>query len=121
MQKITESYLMCALWSTTDENEQAFNRNYSISDFSKEAIEKAESDCQKFLVLAGGLPNYNSSIYSDEEMTGHDIWLTRNGHGSGFWDRETLERNEGMRLSNIADKMGNVDLYLGDDNKLHLT
>ena len=24
------------------------------------------------------------------EQAGHDFWLTRNGHGAGFWDREEL-------------------------------
>ena len=24
------------------------------------------------------------------EQVGHDLWLTRNGHGAGFWDRIEL-------------------------------
>ncbi len=26
----------------------------------------------------------------DPEQIGHDLWLTRNGHGAGFWDRPKL-------------------------------
>lgn len=25
-----------------------------------------------------------------EAQAGHDFWLTRNGHGTGFWDREDI-------------------------------
>ena len=24
----------------------------------------------------------------DPDQLGHDLWLTRNGHGAGFWDRD---------------------------------
>lgn len=27
------------------------------------------------------------------EQAGHDFWLTRNGHGAGFWDREDIYGN----------------------------
>lgn len=28
-----------------------------------------------------------SGPWSDDERAGHDFWLTRAGHGAGFWDR----------------------------------
>jgi hypothetical protein len=34
------------------------------------------------------------------ESVGHDFWLTRNGHGAGFWDRGLGELGE--RLSAAA-------------------
>ena len=27
------------------------------------------------------------------EQSGHDFWLTRNGHGTGFWDRSKIYGN----------------------------
>jgi hypothetical protein len=70
---------------------------------------------------------YASGDYS-EERAGHDYWLTRNGHGAGFWDREELTgiivgaRNE----TNVGDVLSDrcrhrdVSLYAGDDGKLYI-
>ena len=49
---------------------------------------------------------------------GMDIWLTRNGHGSGFFDHGY--ENEGS-LNKSAEKLKGVDLYLGDDLKLYFS
>ena len=32
-----------------------------------------------------------SSEYTAAELAGHDFWLTRNGHGAGFWDGDWQE------------------------------
>jgi hypothetical protein len=57
----------------------------------------------------------------DWEMLGHDLWLTRNGHGAGFWDRNELKKDGlGDKLSDIARKMGEKDPYVGDDGKVYI-
>jgi hypothetical protein len=45
---------------------------------------------------------------------GHDFWLTRNGHGAGYWDGDWPEPFA-AQLSEAAHKAGGRDLYLGDD------
>jgi hypothetical protein len=47
-----------------------------------------------------------------DEMLGHDLWLTRNGHGVGFWDRDLGDL--GDLLTDLADLMGEFDLSVGD-------
>jgi hypothetical protein len=54
----------------------------------------------------------------DPSQAGHDFWLTRNGHGAGFWDRGLGDI--GDRLSVAARAFGEVNLYVGDDKKLYL-
>ena len=49
---------------------------------------------------------------------GHDFWLTRNGHGCGFWDRD-LPGTLGEELSKLAEAAGVLDVYIGDDAHLH--
>lgn len=53
----------------------------------------------------------------DDGSVGHDFWLSRNGHGAGFFDRG----NEDVwdELQDAAKKFKEVDLYLGDDGKIH--
>lgn len=36
------------------------------------------------------------------EYLGHDIWLTQNHHGAGFWDRDWLPEGVGERLTEAA-------------------
>ena len=45
-------------------------------------------------------------------MTGHDFWLTRCGHGVGFWSRGLGRLGE--KLTHLAEQTGDVDLYVGD-------
>lgn len=56
-----------------------------------------------------------------EARAGHDFYLTRAGHGTGFWDRGLDEL--GDRLSEAAKCAGSVDdhtLYANDDGKATL-
>lgn len=52
------------------------------------------------------LPRY------DWEQLGHDLWLTRNGHGVGFWDRGLGEL--GSDLTKAASAMGEQWLYTAE-------
>ena len=45
-------------------------------------------------------------------------WLTRNGHGAGFWDGDWPEP-VASRLTKSAKRFGSFDLYVGDDGKVH--
>lgn len=55
-----------------------------------------------------------------EDMAGHDFWLTRNGHGAGFWDRSPLDAGGlGDKLSDAAKAFGECDLYRGDAGGIH--
>ena len=48
----------------------------------------------------------------------HDFWLTRNGHGTGFWDGDYPET--GDRLTELAKKFGECNLYVTDDNEIEI-
>ena len=53
------------------------------------------------------------------EQIGHDLWLTMNGHGAGFWDRG--KGAIGDRLSSAAKRYGSRSVELGDDDLLYLS
>lgn len=50
---------------------------------------------------------------------GGNLWLTRNRLGAGFWDLGLGEL--GKELSDWAHSQGGIDLYVGDDGKIHST
>ena len=105
-------YMICALW--TEEEQMG---NLTIFDFSDEALEKVQKDVKAFLEKAGDLINEDNA-----EQAGHDFWLTRNGHGAGFWDRGDEfygGKKNAEKLSAIARKMGEITIEAGDDNKVY--
>jgi len=55
-----------------------------------------------------------------DEKAGHDFWLTRNGHGAGFWDGDWQEP-AGAELSKASKAFGEINLYVSDDGKLYLS
>ena len=120
-EKFLYGYLICALWSSTDSNDEPLDKNYFLTDFSEEFLTEASEDCEKFLGAIDQIPQYPESnrITSDAEYTGHDFWLTRNGHGAGFWDGD-LPEELGQELTEICKKdFPEINLYVGDDGKIY--
>jgi hypothetical protein len=112
------AYLGMALWSSHDESDESggepMDRNYTITDFAEKAVDEAERDCRDFL---DNLP-VGGDVMDGTEL-GHNFWLTRNGHGTGFWDRGLGDI--GNELSNLAKSYGTSDAYIGDDGKVYLS
>lgn len=108
-----DGYVEAALWSSTDEAGHPLDARYSKLDLSAEAMDRVMDDCLKFLrENADDLAKARSPAEN-----GHDFWLTRNGHGVGFWDRGLEEVGE--RLTEACDKYGECWLYVWSDGKLY--
>jgi hypothetical protein len=108
----TEHYLICALWSSVDNQDNPMDDNFSLEDLSKEAVIKAKKDCESFQDQAASMLDS-----WDNEQAGHDFWLTRNGHGTGFWDRENMQFTK--ELTELSKKFGQCEAYIGDDKNIH--
>ena len=111
-QKELHDYLICALWSSTDSDGDPIDDTYSILDLSDEALEQAQFEVASFMASAVDYLHNDDS----HQVPGHDFWLTRNGHGAGFWDGNYIN---GDILTKISKEYGVTDLYIGDDNKLY--
>jgi hypothetical protein len=115
------SYLTTAAWVTCDSDEN--------QEFTREAKEKAKKDCELFikkviekfgeekgtelLTIPG-----NDSTY----LAPHDFFLTRNGHGAGFWDREEIYGiTEAGELTIISAEMKESYVYHVGGKKSKLT
>lgn len=108
-----EAYIKAALWSSTDDNDKPLDDNYTVADISGELLDQMIEDCGNFMAKAD-LP---------EELlaqAGHDFWLTRNGHGTGFWDKaEVYGEQQAEDLTIMAEAYKVVDLYVGDDGRIY--
>lgn len=140
LERFTAAYIECALWSSTDDSERFLsNRGYSTDDIDAETLAAMHADCARFVteqrtVLdacdeSGALPFRNDEsrergIADAYAMAGHDFWLTRNGHGAGFWDGDwdlsvAPVGNAGDVLTRASKAFGEFDLYVGDDGVIY--
>lgn len=121
-----QGYIVAALWSSSSSDPETGEDIESLEGeaFGPGEIEKHRAACADFIEHAAELLDqyaeerqFHSGGYSVWELAGHDFWLTRNGHGVGFWDRGLGEL--GIKLTEAAKSFGGVDLYLGDDGLVY--
>ena len=107
----TEAYIEAALWSSSVTDVDGVEIDLTEHDLSREAHDAMHADCAAFYAA-------NSEHMEDDERGGHDFWLTRCGHGAGFWDGD-WPGSQATILDNAAKAFGNVDLYIGDDGLIY--
>lgn len=109
------AYVKAALWSSTDDDDQPLDRSHNFTDIDADTLGQMKRDCDNFQrqneITLRGL---------DPAQAGRDFWLTRNGHGAGFWDGDYPD-DIGERLTQAAEAFGEYCLYVGDDGKIHGT
>lgn len=122
---VTRHYLICALWSSIDEEGELLDSRFDLSDISNETKSKAREDVAAFLDLLAREGIEWKENWSPEQL-GHDFWLTRNGHGAGFFDRYSSRNEEAYAMGkHMCDLVGcctqfpEVDLYIGDDGQIY--
>ncbi len=83
------SYVDAALWTTDNDCPGGVDyvecgRADELWPTIHEAwLEKAQADCAKFETENATLLARAGTV----DQNGHDFWLSRNGHGAGFFDR----------------------------------
>jgi len=140
-QDFLQAYLHCAFWSSTVEKGETDSENpddwetinlddeYAPDALEPEALEMLESIahvffCDVWCYLAAiadpDKPEYEykgklegSTIWG---MAGHDLWLTSQGHGAGFWDGDWPDPYGEM----FTDKAGrsDVNFYITATNEI---
>lgn len=108
MDAFTRAYIEAALWSSTDDSNPGLDlQDYELADETRAAM---AADCRKFQAE-------NDCSERGDLQGGHDFWLTRNGHGCGFWDGDWPETGEA--LDKAAKAFGSCELYVGDDGRVY--
>ena len=90
-------YFIAALWT------EELDAN-SLDDLGESTKDQAIKDIDSFVEKAGNLLDG-----MNDEQIGHDFWLTRNGHGAGFWDRGLGEI--GDKLSKICEQFKELNVW----------
>lgn len=106
---ILPHFLECCAWAESGGPESSLGK--TAPDFHPAARAYALERCASFL-------HENPDVDGlDPESVGHDLWLTSQGHGTGFWDRG-YEYQRGQRLTKRAE-LEQTDVYVGDDGLAH--
>lgn len=77
------------------------------ADFSKEADERIEDECRAFLWRTAP---YLRILKVDDVWgrAGHNFYLTRQGHGAGFWDSPEVWGPYEDQFTEIARSFGEI-------------
>jgi hypothetical protein len=96
LDSFTRAYITAMAWTEQPEA-KARPGEFSLDDhyYSRMdglLIARCVQDCAEFMAEHGALVEEGGTkIDHPYERAGHDFWLTRNRHGSGFWDGDWPE------------------------------
>jgi len=119
----TRHYVIAALWYSVDDNGRSLYHNCTGTDIAPGTLERMQKDCREFLaanmesiLCENGPPGFGG--VSRVGIAGHDFWLTRCVPGRGFAGGHWPEPH-GETLAEAAKACGRVELYVGEDGKIH--
>lgn len=119
LSEFERAYCECALWSSIDDNGEPLDKNHDLKDIPRHVMVRMCKDCQIFQITSAW--EKHGDILGDKQG-GFDFWLTRNGHGAGFWDGDWKDQNgsemPGKELTAAAKMFGEFNLVLNDDGSI---
>ena len=120
-----QGYITAAFWLG---DEESGIPDLSFEDLHPETLNRMVDTCAVFqkaneaalkIAYEGGREARGGRDPYFPFVAGVDLFLTRNGHGAGYWD-SGLVGESGTDLANAARLLGESSLYLGDDRRLYL-
>ena len=139
LKKVVKGYIETALWTEEerlkdemvydeDEDDEEMSeidmiiKSYNKKDFSD--FQKEDIDVDSLLDTYSDIKEF-TNLLNDSTLDevkpfdlGMDFWLTRNGHGTGFWDRDYSEETEKDLMSAVKN-FKEKNLIIGDDMMLY--
>lgn len=120
-----QGYITALKWSTSGDFEGEELDNLEDFELCSSTYNLCADDCAQFikfnmldLNLYTAAMDTGDNLAGAWDIAGHDFWLTRAGHGAGYWDRGLEEL--GARLTAAAKAYGNVDPYIADDGQIYI-
>lgn len=131
------AYVEAALWASTCDQmvkttahpngelhrDAPMDHRYGIEHVERDTLIAMKTECHIFRHMAGALLEKAATLgdyakrdeWTPEMRCGHDFWLSRNGHGAGFFDRELVTadgENVGDQLQKLAESFGEAHLWV---------
>lgn len=123
LDEFTHAYIRTLLWSSLDDDGTPLDSTYTVRDMTPEALAQCVSDCERFQRENAEHLNPDNCLKYGPDFgplgrAGHDYWLTRNGHGYGYWDGHWAEP-AASALTEAAERAGYRTPYVAD-GRVHL-
>lgn len=112
------AYRAALAWSTSGEHNGQELDGLECFDFAPAALRKTADDCAAFIAANLADCRAAAAVYG-WDGAGHDLWLTRAGHGAGYWDGD-LPAALGERLTEAAKAVGEQWPEIGDDGLIYV-
>jgi hypothetical protein len=114
-EEFVEGYLDAVVFTENEEGVLEFDRD----DLTDGFVAVAKAECRAFAEAAWVLLADAVRVEGyDAHQAGIDFWLTRNGHGAGFWDGD-LPEALGEELTQLAHGFSMKEIYEGDDEEIY--
>jgi len=112
-----------AIWALTgnvDPDASLDSEGFTIDAMDISTMRGVITDCEAFYHRNKHLIDRRADVVGAERAShaGHDFFLTRNGHGAGFWDGD-WPKAEGETLTSAAEAFGPTYFYVGDDGRIY--
>ena len=122
---VLDGYCVAALWSSSDcgdpdSDTSLEDLGFAPSDITDETLADMRATVERF--VADNWSDIASLLddgYTDSDL-GHDLWLSAQGHGAGFFDRVGSghpSRDAFDRLQAAADSVGETHLCVTADGE----
>lgn len=96
-EKIVAGYISCALWLQGLDDRKV----------REEDVARVRNIVETFLSNPKVQDAFDKSNYSfNPAQFGYDLYLTRNGHGQGFWDYDYCNEEQGDLLTVVSKLFG---------------
>lgn len=124
LEEMLDGYIQAAMWSTNDESDEQggdpLDKHYSPKDLAWQTRAEMRADCLAFLqefaeeidLVRDEVKQAQAADCSVWALAGHDLWLTRCGHGCGFWETSDWPEGLGKLLTHYCRGIGQVHLYV---------
>lgn len=121
MDDFVKGYAKAMLFTAPEDDDgKQLDSEYDWTDFSAESLKKMTDDCTTFRDKSGvewtmlmKQPLPADVGCSAEEYAGHNFALTRNHHGTGFWDRG-YPKKLANALTKLSQAFGESNVYEQD-------
>lgn len=115
----TQAYIAAMFWTDCGPDSEDMS-GATFAELAPDALDTIKADCAAWQAENAALlaQAYAVPGYGDETHVGHDYWLTRNGHGTGFWDRGLGALGD---LLSAACRGREVWTYRGDDGLIYVS
>ena len=111
LDRFTAATIKALYFTDTGDDEQPG----ADAELAPETLLDLKADCRAFWRRFGC---YVEPASMTPEQAGHDFWLTREGHGAGFWDGDWPQPWADM-MDTGAKGYGPFTTYIGDDGLIY--